>query len=44
VLNVRISWRLAAVTGVLALAETDPAHSVVATVSAGCSPVRVITS
>jgi len=25
-------------------AETDPAHSVVATVTAGCSPVRVITS
>jgi DNA-binding beta-propeller fold protein YncE len=25
-------------------AETDPAHSVVATVPAGCSPVRVITS
>lgn len=25
-------------------AETDPAHAVVATVTAGCSPVRVITS
>lgn len=25
-------------------AETDPAHAVVATVAAGCSPVRVITS
>jgi DNA-binding beta-propeller fold protein YncE len=28
----------------LSKAETDPAHSVVATVTAGCSPVRVITS
>jgi DNA-binding beta-propeller fold protein YncE len=28
----------------LGKAETDPAHSVVATVTAGCSPVRVITS
>jgi DNA-binding beta-propeller fold protein YncE len=28
----------------LSRAETDPAHSVVATVTAGCGPVRVITS
>lgn len=28
----------------VAKAETDPAHAVVATVTAGCSPVRVITS
>ena len=28
----------------LVRAETDPAHAVVATVAAGCSPVRVITS
>jgi DNA-binding beta-propeller fold protein YncE len=28
----------------LARAETDPAHSVVSTVEAGCSPVRVVTS
>jgi DNA-binding beta-propeller fold protein YncE len=28
----------------LGKAETDPAHSVVATVTAGCSPVRVVTS
>jgi DNA-binding beta-propeller fold protein YncE len=28
----------------LSKAETDPAHSVVATVTAGCSPVRVVTS
>ena len=25
-------------------AETDPAHAIVSTVTAGCSPVRVITS
>ena len=44
-----LSLRLAGGQGTLAVinmhkAETDPAHAIVSTVTAGCSPVRVITS
>jgi DNA-binding beta-propeller fold protein YncE len=44
-----LSLRLEGGQGTLAVigvheAETDPAHAVVSTVTAGCSPVRVITS